>query len=730
MKKHFFPLIILCIVSFAPFLWGYGLHAFQFMGSGDFLSVINAQKYFNSVFYVFEQNVLAGADLSFLGGHFVPLFVFYWFFSLCKLSPFIITLLFLSFIIFVSQISMYCFLTYVFERKIQFRPPYVSVLSLFGALLYGFSPYIIGLISPGHVLLLVAYAFFPLILKTFDQLITDNTFNFRYWFYLFLLFMACASSFANVGSPAGIMIALAAYSVLSHVFAGIGWKRLVSRFTLTGVTVYLSNAWWMTPYFLAIRKTIALNEASGGIPGGFGEAAVKASVANILFGRAEYLIHIVAQFNKYMNMPMTAIFSVFAVLFGLSVILLRKNKYFLLLVGMLLFGIYITKTDQLPFYEPYKFLYEHVRVLQIFRRPVSKFYWMPLFFYFTVLTVGVGYILDILKKRMKIVGTILVGVMMAAASYWVVLFVKTPLLTPFNIPEYYYSSADVLAGEHARRIAVLPSTFGFQPAFNETIQNYYGIDFLWYIWPYSVIYPDSSSYSPALFFKPLAAALLSDVRDNTSLCETARRLNISHIVVRQDLSAAAKVEDKPEDLIRILNAHPDIVSRKPFGAGGKPGFTLFTLKPECRSSLVQLSGDDSAGITYRMESPVQIKITVTHVSKPVRLEYLTNFTKLWGLLPAKLHISPYRYLYRKTPFYDYHSPVYSYANQWELSPNILKQNLSSDQYTVNSDGSVNADLTLYYLPQLTYYAGALLTVSILLGSFVYILFKHKGKKDT
>ncbi len=729
MKKHSLQLLIMLIISFAPFLWGYGLNTYKFIGAGDFLSIINIQRYFDNVFYVFDQNSLAGADLSYLGAHVIPLYLFFRFFSLWQVTPLIVTLLFISFILFVSQACMYFFVEYVLERKVLFPVRQRSGLSLFAGILYGFSPYIVGLISPGHILLLIAYAFFPLILKTYDQLITARALDFRHWFYLFLLFLVCATSFANVGSPAGILVALLAYSVFSYLFAGIGWKRLSSRFVLTGFTIYLANAWWLTPYLLSIRKTIALNEASGGIPGSFGEAAIKASVGNILFGRAEYLMYIIPEFGKYVSTPMTVIFSVFIVLLGLTTILLRKNRYVLLILGMLLFGIYVTKTDQLPFYEPYKYMYEHLQIFQIFRRPVSKFYWLPLFFYFTAITVGLGYIIQVLWKRFRVIGQVTLATMLVFAFYWAYLFARTPLLSPFNIPNYYYRALDVFSVEQAQRIAILPSTLGFHPAFNESSQGFSGIDFLWYIWPYSVLYPDSSSYSPALLFKPLGASLLSGIRSNSTICELTKQLDISHLVVRQDLSETMKLENNPKDLIEILRSHKDIISEKTFGTGDKPGFTLFTLKPECRSSLIQLIGDEEAQIAYQKVSPVELRIRISHLSGSARLQYLTNLTKLWELYPTKW-LAQYLILFKKAPLSDYHSSVYSYANAWELSPNVIKRSFTPDQYSINSDGTINVDLTLYYSPQILYYQGGILTGSVLFGSLGYILFKRKKAKTT
>jgi hypothetical protein len=67
------------------------------------------------------------------------------------------------------------------------------------------------------------------------------------------------------------------------------------------------------------------------------------------------------------------------------------------------------------------------------------------------------------------------------------------------------------------------------------------------------------------------------------------------------------------------------------------------------------------------------------------------------------------YLYQKPIFDSSHYLVDDYANGWTIDPNYIKQNFDPSDYKMNSDGSIDIDLTLYFKPQSYFYVGLIVS---------------------
>jgi hypothetical protein len=65
-----------------------------------------------------------------------------------------------------------------------------------------------------------------------------------------------------------------------------------------------------------------------------------------------------------------------------------------------------------------------------------------------------------------------------------------------------------------------------------------------------------------------------------------------------------------------------------------------------------------------------------------------------------------------------HVMVNDYANKWVINENYIKQNYSPDYYKVNSDGSINIELTMYFKPQSYFYIGIVADGLLLIFGFV------------
>lgn len=86
------------------------------------------------------------------------------------------------------------------------------------------------------------------------------------------------------------------------------------------------------------------------------------------------------------------------------------------------------------------------------------------------------------------------------------------------------------------------------------------------------------------------------------------------------------------------------------------------------------------------------------------------------------------YLWKKPVFNTSHVVTDASTNEWTIDPNFIKTNYGEDYYTRNSDGSINIRFVLYYVPQLFFYYGAIVSGLAIIISSVYMLYrKYKVK---
>ncbi len=74
-----------------------------------------------------------------------------------------------------------------------------------------------------------------------------------------------------------------------------------------------------------------------------------------------------------------------------------------------------------------------------------------------------------------------------------------------------------------------------------------------------------------------------------------------------------------------------------------------------------------------------------------------------------------------------HTKIYGYANQWQISSEKILKDLSKSNYKVNSDGSIDLDLVIYFKPQSYFIPSNLvstLTLILIISFYIYKTGKH------
>lgn len=715
---NFFILIAFIVLSLIPLIWLINNSHYPFIGESDFISPVDINTYLQRKLFVFEPILHGGFNSSFLVAGFIPLGLFFLVFSSFNLSYAMISLLFISLLILIAEVSMYIFMRYFLEKNLEIKSKHNKYLAFFSAIIYAFSPYFASHILPGHFILLLPYSFFPLIILFFDKFIMSSGIQYKSILVLFSIFLLCASAFSNVGSIYALLIVLFLYTVI-NIFLSNSPIKMITRFIYVVILLVAANIWWLFPYLMNIREAVILNTSTNSITQALNLATKNENIYKIFFGKDDLAL-----------LGSFAIFIYLLSFFCISILKIRKT-FVVTFLFMTILGIFITKGPHEPFSGLFLWMYDNLPGFQIFRRPVSKFYWVFYFFFISLSFAG----LAVINKKNSLKKWIIFAYvpLFLIAVYFVSSFIymKHPIF--FSIPKYYYDAKTYLLKQEVDKVLVIPGFFGDFPYYNNTLNKFHGDDFIKYIWNVPIIVPDPSTSSLGTKQKTKDNLIMSQIRENKEFCIIAKELGISHILVRQDIDLSSHIEDKPSALIKLLSNNKSIEQSKYFG-NSREGITLATLRNECREKIVSLESEKGS-LEYEFQNPTKILVHVSKLetSSPIILRF--NFDHNWNLFiieKNKQRTNNFSSTSIPNNIYDLiraemdildsnkiisqstHGQKFGYANSWTLDPEYIRQNFSEKYFKNNSDGSIDFDIILYYSAQKYLYIGILIEAVIIL----------------
>ncbi len=178
------------------------------------------------------------------------------------------------------------------------------------------------------------------------------------------------------------------------------------------------------------------------------------------------------------------------------------------------------------------------------------------------------------------------------------------------------------------------------------------------------------------------------------------------------------IKNDPNFIAKLIAANPGKITKV-----AKNIYKLNYFLPRIYAQSTVLSPQYSAKLqaSFTKINSTEYKISVKNLSSTAELNYLENFHPGW-----KLYLGDYKLLAR--PLFDAaHTEKFGYANSWMINKDdIIKQ---AKYFTTNSDGSINADLTLYFQPQTPFSVGVTLSILTILGSLSFLLYSAKSHKN-
>lgn len=238
--------------------------------------------------------------------------------------------------------------------------------------------------------------------------------------------------------------------------------------------------------------------------------------------------------------------------------------------------------------------------------------------------------------------------------------------------------------------------------------------------------------------------MIAAMKEEKPFCNQAQALGITHIVVRQDIDLANPIEDKPADIINVLNSSPEVEMPTMFSSNTSKGITIYPLKDNCTiKNMVSLNGSNR-NVSYNMVNPVKYEIEVSQIKNGDTLELLNNFHYGWKIYGNNNLMQSYdnkntyrphnlfedlgdvRLLFNESYNEANHKVTRDYANGWKIDINELAK---VSEVKENNDGTYTIRVIAYYNLQNYFYIGLIIFVTISILIVSYMLYSYSVKKS-
>ncbi len=598
------------------------------------------------------------------------------------------------------------------------------IAAFVGAVVYAYNTYFL-IIQTGHLTLMVGFALAPLVFLLFSLMLEKKSF-----FYAVLAgLIAFIISFYEFRAFYLITV-ISLFYYLYYIFF-ISDTRIVTtlkdtfiRAITPVVIVAMLNIYWILPYLFA---TVSIDGAV------FNRDLFGKEFFNISKGST--LFHPFWTGDRYYPFITQAIpfyFYLLPIFAFLGLFLNRKNKKVIFYGLLSLIGIFLTKQNNAPFPDVYLWLYSHIPGFGAFRE-ASKFYFIVALGYSVLIGVFVDWIWSNWKTAY-----------LQKAKYFIVVLIVG--LSVLNLKPLILGTYGTLFVERT-----MPEEY---TAFNQEIdkQN----DFFRTLWiPSDSRWGTNTDLHPKVSQANMVSGIWKDFSDPqkyTSLgnqfidfyqLEESEQLlsttSIKYVIVpKEDIanddnffelfgkprSEYIQMLDDVEYLNKLNLSNDSLVVYE--NTTYRPHFYITEKKESIKENIPFKT------VAFSKKSNSQYTVTVNNATQPFYLNFTDSYHPDWRIKVGEFNwyamLQEDNYLLSDS----IHTKSEAKLNSFSIDPKAIKQQMSSDQYTVNEDGSIDFTMTLYFTPQTYSYLGIIISGSVALLLFGYIIFnvyKRYEKKN-
>jgi len=696
-KKHKYLVILIIFQSIIFNSWIFKNNIFTFGDAGVYTYETQKELLSNSLFIYISNsgfgaiNIAASQNpLLFLFGVLANIGVnFVWSSKILLFIP----------IVFSVVISSYLLILKMTKSQIG---------AFVGALIYSYNPYFIITLT-GALYISLAYALSPFILLSFIHLLEKNniTKNISFSFVLAIVgFIEFRILYINLWI---VLFYFLFYLIIEKKFNFIIVRKSIKKIVISGCIFFLLNIFWILPIIMTGK--LLHNEALD--RGLFGDSYFDIISAFTVF-HPWWTGNVPAIFIKQ---PVPFYYFLLPIFVLSGIIINNKNKNVLFISFLFVLGVFLTKQSAEPFGQAYLWLYQHVPGFNAFRE-ASKFYII------TALSssILVGYFLSSLKNKFRDnhFKNILTYVFVFSISIIFLLNAKTvitqdigTMFVPREFPTEYMELNEFINEQPDYfRILWFPTTSRFSIYTN----THPAISALNYIDGDLKQFVDFSLTGSNNFDKYLYSIFENERFDNFLDVASVKYVIVPSYLMWDDVPSPWKNPDNYENKLNKLsylekiNVSKDILVYE--NINYKPHIYLTKRQEDMNENI------SFQKIEFNFVNPTEYKISLKNITKIEYLQFSEAYHPGW-----KIRLGNFNYFsaLTKSGYFlpdNYHLKNNAGLNSFIIDPEYIKENYSKEYFHENEDGSIDIELTLYFIPQSMYYIGLIISCITLLFCLV------------
>lgn len=615
----------------------------------------------------------------------------------------------------ISVIGSFFLINYLLKNKMA---------GIIGSIVYSYNVHTL-LLQTGTLQWAMAYALAPLIIYFFIKSIDNKKLSLSV-LTGFIGFIAGSYDFRILYIVVWVMLFYIFYQILFKIKDKLYTQivPILRYIFIPFAIIFLLNFFWILPFYFS--NTLSHNPL-------FDRAIFGSHFFNFFQG--------LTLFHPYWTGGSPGVFTVQPIPFYfwlipvfalMGLITNFKNKKILFFAFIAILGILLTKQEDYPFPHLYSWLYYHFPGFNAYRE-ASKFYMLIALGYSVLIGAFVGWLWkNWREKKWQVYGKYLVTFLIAFIFLWNAKPLITGevgrLFTPVNPPSDYRILKDFLNKDHQFSKTLWFPAYSKWSFFDNDHPRYslYYNAYEWFL-----EFQKNPTYRVHTY---PTTKIAHDLFWNLELLNQGFSDNFLDITNTKYIIVPPQYKDTPDDDMFlgtsindrsfIINLFDGLAFIKRINIGTKDMvvYENFNFKPLIYITNVMdnvYKVIPYKAVNYQFINPTEYLIEIKNISKPIYLNFNNSYAKDWALdLGDKHYLSDKDHLQTDMKF-----------NAFYINPTEITKNYDKKFYTINTDGSINLKLKLYYKPQDLVNIGSYVSLAALISVLTYLFINFFKVKD-
>lgn len=549
---------------------------------------------------------------------------------------------------------------------------------------------------------------------------------------------------------AAILVPLLCGIIIFSIFVENPFKKRVKKTLVFISFIFSSQLFWLVPFAMSLRNVgennLGVKPVSKEVVNSFAPTVLSIATGNIIYPLLTfYHRQIVFDFEGQLKYVFLNYFDhvlplglIFIIVLFLGIVNYRRslNKdrqlVFLFFLFTFIAALYFF-TVNIGVLKYIFLFFGFIPGFSVFRNFIDKFSLGYIFIYASMLSLC----LLVIKKYSKFYFLLIFMTIAVVLINFVPIkqVINRPVWTTKNIYQTLYFPDEYL--EFAEKVkSTIPTTVGVI-AFPQNIASYAIItednakNAYVGTSPFKFLTGVNDLSGTASFPSSISSNIVDSITDRNYqyLLISLSQINVGYLMVTSNVPPEVKnsylfkkeyLRFQDEQLIRSITSRELIKSKL-------GNYKIYKIKNS--TSLINSTGN----VYFKKINPVKYKIVIKNLNSSEKFYFHETYHPGWKLFSNERNYKntvlsnflDVHYLLRKPIFDDSHHPLGAYGNEWVIKKETIVKNIDSSRYVLNKDGSIDVILTLYFLPQVYFYIGTVLSLVMLFLGFLGLYKKNK-----